>query len=117
MSQRYDEIRSTLNRGFFVDNLREVSSLCLALLQEDVVVSHPAVLFTIATTADNIVRAWEDVPITAKTADRVQKQLMPQLQALLAMAASDSLTACSILDKAAASFGQVLRQGLDSELT
>lgn len=115
MSQRYDEIRSALSRGFFVDNLSEISKLSLSLVEEGNV-SHPAIPLTISAIAGFVARAWDPDwgPVTVKTADRVEKQLKPQLEALLSVVESDDETVCSALDQAAAVFGQVSLQGFDA---
>ena len=113
MPTKYEEIRTALDRGFSVDNLRHVNRLCLAAIQEGKA-PHPSVLFTVAVIVQWIADGWDEKPILSTTTSRIEKQMKSQLEALLRLGESDSESICSALDQAVKAFATVLRDTLDS---
>lgn len=112
----YEEIRTALNRGFSVDNLRVVTALSLTILRE-ASPEHPAVFVTLATVCRWIADAWDGIPLQSSVADRVESQLKPRLEALLNVADGDATTVCAALDVVATAFREAIAHGLDSNLT
>jgi hypothetical protein len=108
----YEQIRTALDRGFSVDNLRLVNRACLNAIQKGGI-SHPSVLFTVAIMAGWIADAWDDKPITSTTATRVENQVKPHLEVLLSMERADSGTVCKALDEAVQGFATALKATLD----
>lgn len=115
MPAAYGEIRTAISRGFSVDNLRVITDLSLAVLQGNP--THPVVFLTIATVSRWVADAWDDVPLLKPVAIRVESQLRPQLEMLLNLADGDSGEVCAALDATASAFREVVRDGLDSDLT
>lgn len=111
----YSQIRTALSRGFYVENLRTVTNLSLEVLQQDNP-KHPAVFLVLASVSRWVADAWEDVPLRAPVADRVESQLKARLEALLNLADGDSAEVCAALDAVAAAFREAIARGLDSDL-
>ena len=116
MSEEYQQIRTALDRGLYLDNLRHITKLCLAVLQGNP--KHPAIPFTIATICRWIADAWDDVGPGIPTAisQRVEQQLKSHLVSLLTLTEADSKAVCAALDEAALAFKEAIRRGLDSDL-
>ena len=70
----YNELRAALDRGFYLDNLRAITNLSLAILRENP--THPAIFLTIATVSRWVADAWDDVPLLKQVATRVEGQLL-----------------------------------------
>jgi len=113
MPTTIEEVRTTLHRGFSVDNLRTVTDLSLAILREKP--THPAIFLTIATISRWIADAWDDVGPPGIPIDRVDRQLRPHLEKLLDLAEADTEEASLALDQIAVAFDQAIQQGLDSD--
>lgn len=111
----YNELRTALSRGFYLDNLRSITNLSLAILQENP--PHPAIFLTIATISRWVADAWDEVPLLKQVATRVEDQLKPQLEALLNVADGNSEDVCAALDAVATAFREAVSRGLDSDLT
>jgi hypothetical protein len=115
VSTAYDEIRTAASRGFSVDNLRTITNLSLAILQENP--THPAIFLTIAAVSRWVADAWDGIPLLLPVAHRVERQLKPHLVALLNVAEGTSDEVCAALDTIAVAFRETVRLGLDSDLT
>jgi hypothetical protein len=87
--------------------------LCLDSLQKGDS-AHPAVLLAISTMAQWIADAWDERPILTTTVSRVEQQLRPHFENLLAVAEAHSDQVCTALDDAAIAFAAALRATLDS---
>jgi hypothetical protein len=111
----YGQIRTALSRGFYVDNLRTITKLSLEVLQQENL-KHPAIFLVLASLSRWVADAWDDIPLRAPVADRVESQLKAHLEALLNVADGDSAEVCTALDAAAAAFREVVARGLDSDL-
>lgn len=112
MPTAYDEIRPALNRGFAVDNLREVTRLSLDILQRGKP-KHPAIFCVVAAVCRWIADAWDGVPLSTDVAARVEGQIRPHLETLINLADQDPATVCSALDGVAVAFQQAISRGLD----
>jgi hypothetical protein len=75
-----DEIRDALSRDFSVDALRKIANLSIETLQQGHI-KHPAVFHAIASVARWIADAWDESPLEANVAVRIQEQIQPALQA------------------------------------
>src|SRR5690348_11612999 len=115
MSPKYEQIRTALGLGFSVQNLRTISNLSLAVLQNDSPL-HPAVFMAMASVSRWIADAWDSVPIPVSIAERVEGQLKQHLQKLLEVSESDASQVCAALDATATAFREAIRCGLDSDL-
>ena len=111
----YEEIRTTLSRGFSLDNLRKITNLALGIVR-DGAPKHPSVFIAIATTSHWIADAWDRVGLNVHVADRVERQVKPHLELLLDSADAPHGKVCEVLDDAATAFSEAMRQGLDSDL-
>lgn len=111
----YDKIRTALGRGFYVDNLREITNLSLEMLQESP--THPAIFLTIAAISRWVADAWDGVPVPVSVATRVEGQLKLPLEALLNVADGSSDEVSIALDAIAVAFREAVRRGLDSDFT
>lgn len=115
MPAEYDQIRTAIRKGFSVDNLRVIERLSLTLLGENTR-KHPALFLVLASISRWVADAWDDVPLSAQVADRVEGQLKPHLEALLDVANGDSAEVCAVIDATAAAFREAVKRGLDSDL-
>ncbi len=111
----YDEIRSALDDGFSVDNLRKITNLALNLLQ-DKSLEHPAICQAIATTCRWVADSWDDVPLQASVAARVEGDLISSIVFLLEAADKEDALVGSALDNLAKAFRDAIRSGLDTTL-
>jgi hypothetical protein len=111
----YNEIRTALSRGFYVDNLHEITNLSLAVLQENP--AHPVIFLTIAAIARWVADAWDEIALSTSVATRVEGQLKRPLENLLNVADGNSAEVCVALDSVATAFREAVRCGLDSDLT
>lgn len=110
------DIRTTLSRGFSVDNLRTITNLALKTLQQGNP-KHPAIFHALASVSRWVADAWDNLPITVKVADRVEAQLKPCLEALIEVADGTSTEVCGALDDLAIAFRDSVRRGLDRDLS
>ncbi len=115
MPASYDDIRTTLSRGFSVDNLRTITNLSLEILRQKP--TYPAILLTIAAISRWVADAWDDVGPPGIPFGRVERQLKPHFVALLDLAEADSADVFRALNQAALAFDEAIRQGLDSDLS
>ena len=115
MSSRFDEIRSALDRGFSVENLRTITNLALDLLQKNNL-KHPAVFQAIACASRWVADSWDGVALEVSVATRVEGELMSSLIFLVENAEEDNSLVCSALDNLARAFREAIRCGLDTDL-
>lgn len=113
MPTAIEKVRTALDRGFWVDNLRTITDLSLAILRERP--THPAIFLTIATISRWIADAWDDVGPPGIPIDRVEGQLKPLLENLLNLAEADAAQVALALDEIAVAFDHAIQQGLDSD--
>lgn len=115
MSTGLQPIREALNGGFSVDNLRLVAQVSLNALHPGPL-RRSGAIFAIAEIALHIAEAWDNKPIDAAIADRVERAVAPHLRNLLSAVDADCETFCSVLDAAVdALVGQIVL-GLDTDI-
>ncbi len=114
MATPYEELRITISRGFSVDNLRTITNLSLAILRGRP--THPAIFLTIAAICRWVADAWDNVGPPGIPYERVERQLLPRLEALLTLAEAEADEVSDALDLTAQAFDEAIRMGLDSDL-
>ena len=112
MPTEYDQIRIAVSLSLAVDNLRNITTLSLEILQNRAP-RHPAIFVTLACLSRWVADAWDGIPLSVQVADRVEGQLKPHLQALLNVAGGEPAEVLVVLDAAAAAFRMSLSEGLD----
>lgn len=113
MSGELQQIRTAIDRGLAIDNLRSITNLSLKVLEEDAP-RHPSVFFVLASLSRWVADAWDDFPLSVQVANRVDGQLRAHLVALLDAASGSPAEVSAALDAVAEAFREAIRFGLDS---
>ena len=103
----YDEIRTALGRGFYLDNLWQIVRLSFAIVHSGQA-KHPAVPFAIATIVEKIANRWAGHALPDDTAAVVEAHVQPKLVALLDVADADPSTVAAALDDAARAYAEAI---------
>ena len=117
MQNELEQLRSAVRAPFSVVGLRNVDTLCLAVLQ-DAGPAHPSAILLLASMARWVADAWDDVALPVDVAVRVEYSLKPHFERLLEITndVDIAIDVGAALDAASEGFRKVLRQGLDCDL-
>ena len=78
-----DEIRSSLSKGFYSNNLRHVLNL-IAEARKSGQAGNPVVLYTVGSILSDAYRRWfDDEPVTVQTSETLEDRVIPAVDAVL----------------------------------
>lgn len=104
----YDDIRTSLSRGFSVNTLNEITRLGHDLLGSDAALRHPAAAYALAATAQKIAWYWEGQPVREDTAAVIEAHIKPKMEAVLASAEADAESLTAALDDLARAYADAV---------
>lgn len=84
------QLRENLKKGFYVDNLYEMSHLCRNLALDT---ASPTPFFVMQYIFSNIARNWEDRPVTVEEAKLVESKMTEPLENLIEGIIADASSA------------------------
>lgn len=104
----YDDIRTALSRGFYLDNLHHISRLAHALLDSDAPLRHPAAAYVIAATAQKVASYFDGMPVREETAAVIEAHIRPKIEAVLDAAEGDADALTKALDDLARAYADAV---------
>lgn len=100
----YDDIRTALSSGFFLESLHHITRLCHELLESDTPLRHPSAAYAIAATAQKIAWYWEGVPVRDDAAAIIEAHIKPKMEAVVDAAEHDAESLVQALDELARAY-------------